>query len=799
MKIIKSALMYILIFIPVSKGFSVPSAKAWVRKVFKNLIWDKEHSLIEKNWAYRRGFMPDYVSRFDVKSHDKDTYISERDYNYVQPINGIYRKWLVNKGVSRKVFAKYSEYLQDLYYQITTVNKKQEIVMLDDCPYQTKSESDIARLLREKGILVVTEPEGTGNVIIEYKDGAYYFDGKQLKGEEYLLRSIVAFDENAVIAEYVKPAAEYENGRTPFGNLLRLTVCNNKGYFPEVTEASLRIDDCYTDDKAELQKEINKYYDVKFRFNDYAQNTLDSGDDEEADVVYTDSKYFEGIVADVNVDTGEYDGGKIIMGDDIVDCSSNFRTGEAVRGKIRNYDEIKAKIEDISRHTPQLEFFAADILITEDGFRIMGFVNVPEYPHTRMFNEKTAVFLNKKLKEKKQQYKGLKARLDRGTKRMRLKTRKLFASAFFPAGLLPYLSLRWMKEVLVDFFTNRDTSLATKIWAYRHGFLSYRIPQYGITKENHLDYISDFEYKWLRHINGKYRVLFEDKITIKYIISGFKECFPEYYYHIKTDNNSNIIIPMMDCDDDYGNTIDDIIRLAKEKKILALKPDEGSHGDGFYKLAYEDGQFYLNFDKAEEQDVIDILMNPENQYLVTEYINNHPQFKAIYDGAVNTIRMIVFKKDGKTPQIGNAYMRFGSKATGAVDNMGAGGMFVQVDVETGKYDNAKIITHNSIKDCPNHPDTGVLIEGYIPNWEYVKKTVLDVASSIHQLEYFGFDIAVTEEGIKFPEINRFPDYPKIEKLSPLTMDYLLYKLEQKKKLYGYDKKPCRKLIHLPKR
>lgn len=798
MERIKLALMYIIILLPVSKGFSVSSAMEWTEKVFKNLFWDKEHSLREKLWAYRRGFMPDYVSRFDVKSYDEDKYISDRNYNYVQPINGIYRKWLINKGVSRKVFAKYSDYLQNFYYQVVSETKTPEITILDDCPYMTGTEQDIVNLLKEKKVLVVTEQEGPDNAIIEYKDSKFYFDGEELKGEEYLLKSIIAFDENAIIAEYVEPAKEYENSRTPFGNLLRLTVCNDKGYTPSVTEAFLRIDDYYIDDKTDLQKEINTYYKVNYKFNDYEQKSFDKYEEED-NVIYTDDKYFDGIIVNVDVETGKYDGGKIMMGDDIIDCKSNFRNNESICGQIPHYYEIKETIETISRHTPQLEFFAVDILITNDGFRIMGFVNAPKYPRTCMFNEKTAMFLNKKLREKKAQFKSFGARLDRGTKRIRLKTRKIFAATFFPAGLLPYLSLRWMKEVIVDFFTNRDTSLSTKIWAYRHGFLSYRIPQYGITKDNHLDYISDFEYKWLRHINGPYRVLFEDKITIKYIISDFKECFPEYYYHIKTDNNSNIIIPMMDCDDAYGNTIEDIIQLAKEKKVLALKPDEGSHGDGFYKLAYDEDQFYLNFDKATEQDVIDILMNPDNQYLVTEYINNHPQFKAIYDGAVNTIRMIVFKKDGKTPQIGNAYMRFGSKATGAVDNMGAGGMFVQVDVETGRYDNAKIITHNSIKDCPNHPDTGVLIEGTIPNWEYVKQTVLDVAASIHQLEYFGFDIAVTEDGIKFPEINRFPDYPKIEKLSPLTMDYLLYKLEQKKKIYGYDKKPCKKLVSLPKR
>ena len=131
--------------------------------------------------------------------------------------------------------------------------------------------------------------------------------------------------------------------------------------------------------------------------------------------------------------------------------------------------------------------------------------------------------------------------------------------------------------------------------------------------------------------------------------------------------------------------------------------------------------------------------------------------------------------------------------------MGAGGIFVQVDKDTGWYHDAKIITRNSIEPCPKHPDTGVLMEGYIPHYQQVRETILDMAASIPEMEYFGFDVAVTEEGVKLPEINRFPDYPKIETLSPETMRYLLKKLDEKKRRCGYDKKPCRKLVHLPKR
>jgi len=641
MNLFTRVFMYMYIFRPTSRGVNTLSAKKWFRKIHRDFRRNRKYSASRKLKAYSAGWLPAYMSRFGLDKESARDIVCERDYLYLQPINGAYSKWLDADEVTEKIFYPFTDYLK----------------LGTDCD----------------------------------ADGA---------------------------------------SDAPESRSVRIIVTNEKGYNPIITE---------------------------------------------------------------------------VLGDNDVPC----------------WDEVVSVTDKIARFAPQLGFFAADVAFAEDGrsFWFTKFYNYPEYPEDYIFSKETNDFLKKKLRESKERAANVKLRRANARERVMFKTRKLFTMAFFPKDLVPYLSVRWISEVTKDLFSNTGVSLGDKIWAYRHGFLSYRIPQYGITRENHLNFISDFEYKWLRHINGDYRLLFEDKITIKYIVNEFRECFPDYYYHIKTDIDENVIIPMMDCPEGYGRDYSDIIRLAKEKGVLALKPDEGSHGEGFYRLKYvpnetSDGQsggsgngdgcgsggrFYLNFDEASEERVINLLSDTANQYLVTEYIDNHPQFKAIYDGAVNTARMIVFKEDGVHPVLGNAYLRFGSKQTGAVDNMGAGGIFVQVDIDTGRYHDAKIITHNSIIPCPVHPDTKVPLEGYIPHWEDVKKTVLAVAENIAPLEYFGFDVAITETGIKFPEINRFPDYPKIEKLSPITTKYLLGKLEQKKKRVGYDKHPCRKLVHLPKR
>lgn len=798
MKAFKKVVVYILSFPLVAKGFSGVRAKKWVRKVYRNFIKDGNHKVREKIWAYLNGYMPRQVRRFDINKENVEQYLSEKDYFYIQPVNGIYRKWLADKITTRKVFKPYEAHLQKLYYQVYVKRGKIKLNRLEDCPYRKNDEKTLIRLIKKKRKVVITDPKRNRSVLIRYNGRVFYFGKKKIKNQRQLLKRIRRFNKEAIIAEYIKPGKGFENNYHRFGNQVRIIVLNDSKRGPHIGEAFLRIDAHYTKDIDGLKESLRKYY-VDDEGNESGYKTTAEIKEKNEPRRKQKRRYFRGIIAYINKETGAYEKGQLILDGMLINAKKHFKTNEIIEGEVPYWGEIKNTVENLCRYVPQLQFFAIDMLITNRTFKFVRFVNVPKYPSIQMYSPETVKFLKWKVEEKFIQSGSWKSRFKRGFKQLKLKIRRGFAAAFFPKGLLPYLSVRWLQEMSADFFTNRDVGIIKKLWAYKKGFISYRIDQYGITKENAGDFISDFEYKWLRHINNRYKSWFEDKITFKYILPEFKDCFPAYYYHIRQEEGHNTVIRMMDCPEEYERNYEDILKLARDKGVLALKPDEGSHGDGFYKLTYADGKYYLNFDEVSEDDILEILQAPKNSYLITEYIENHPQFKEIYSGAVNTIRMIVFKKDGQRAQIGNTYMRFGSSKTGTVDNMGAGGMFAEVDLETGRYGNAKIIFKNSIKECPYHPDSGVKIEGYIPHWGEVKSKIVKIANSIPQLEYFGFDVAITEQGIKLPEINRFPDYPKIEKLSPVTMQYLFKKLEIKKKRYGYDKKPCRKLVGLPKR
>lgn len=444
--------------------------------------------------------------------------------------------------------------------------------------------------------------------------------------------------------------------------------------------------------------------------------------------------------------------------------------------------QIEKELADLCLYTPQLEFFSVDLMVTTGGFKIIQMNASPSYPKNDLtFSPVINEYLQDYLRQKKTHL----SQTDEWWKKERLAK----MAADYPRGFYPFLESPADYSYIPTFneqLLTEDGQLVDD-WAKKRGFLPQRLAQYGHTLASSGLLISDFEYEYLGHINNKYRHWFEDKLTIKYVLREFSHQMPAYYYSIFTKEGKNRIIPLMDCPATYEGTFDDIFKLVREMGVLALKPDEGTHGAGFIKFSYLNGVYYFNEKEVSVAQVMILLNDVNNQYLITEFITQHPDIANIYSGSVNTARITVFKEDGKRAVIGHAYMRFGTNETGGVDNIGAGGIGADIDLSSGFFGNAKKLDGSGkIRECFYHPDTGVLIQGYLPHWEKVTQEILNMANAVPEIEYMGFDVAFTTKGIKLPEINRFPDYPKINALSPRSMNYLMYKLKQKKRAFGYE-------------
>ena len=351
-------------------------------------------------------------------------------------------------------------------------------------------------------------------------------------------------------------------------------------------------------------------------------------------------------------------------------------------------------------------------------------------------------------------------------------------------GYSDYMSREWMNTVLGNLFQDKETPLKTKLWCYRRGFMPWRIHQYDLTEENFMEHLSDRDYMYLHQINNSYKKWIEDKMTFRLVLEPFKQHLPEYYFQIIQRDDKQILLRLPDCPNEYETTFDEMFRMLRDKGRLALKAASGTHGVGFYKMHYEDGKYYMNNKETTEAGIRRIINSFKSFYVVTEYINMHDEIKNIYEGSVNTIRIMMLNRDGHHPELMDAYMRIGSKKSGVTDNVAFGGVVCTVDLETGEYGNGMQIKDHKFINIERHPDTDVLLNGVIPNWELIKKGLIEISQYMCQLEYLGFDVVCTPEGFIILEVNSHQDLHRLRYYDQRVKDFFFYKLRRKERRYG---------------
>lgn len=331
-------------------------------------------------------------------------------------------------------------------------------------------------------------------------------------------------------------------------------------------------------------------------------------------------------------------------------------------------------------------------------------------------------------------------------------------------GVQPKAAWALRKFICEDWKRN-PVPIKKKIWAYKRGFLSSRIDLYGLNEKNYKKYLSDLDYSRNHPYNNHFDIWINDKLTLKYILSGLrKDIMPEYYIYIENDGSYSYL---MDFPKDLSHGDDAIVNLLRLKP-LALKPNRGSGGAGFIKLEINDNAYVANGKILDSLDFSKMIRNLKG-YLVSEYCIQHHELNKVFTDTVCTLRVIAFKNprlsmfEKANHSIIVSYARFGTKKSGGASNLSSGGVGIGFDFETGefgnsfyRYKNYKIYGDHEMV-MSHHPDTGYVLSGErLPLIEEVKKTVYDICNYLSSLDYFGIDLMVTEKGIKICEINSKP-------------------------------------------
>ena len=334
-----------------------------------------------------------------------------------------------------------------------------------------------------------------------------------------------------------------------------------------------------------------------------------------------------------------------------------------------------------------------------------------------------------------------------------------------------------------------------KKWALEKGFYPGRIALYGLNEDNYRDYLPDFSYFMIHPINHHFRIWVNDKLTLKYALNscGCEDTMPEYYLYV--ENNGNYTY-LMDIPDTVAKDENFLINLLKEKKFLAVKPNSGtSGGRGFMKWEWRDGEIFVNNKPITRDEFNEIIAHLEN-HLIAEYVHEHSELAEIWPESECTLRVIMTKLPQETPYTPAkwhnivSYARFGSSVSGGASNLSSGGIGIGFDFETGKFNASGIRYKKFCADgnyvCYEHPDThAVWKECSLPNWEFVKNKIEHVCQHIGSLDYLGFDVIISQDGMKFCEINTHPaaDYEQIM-CGPILADV---KARSFFKAHGLDK------------
>jgi len=311
--------------------------------------------------------------------------------------------------------------------------------------------------------------------------------------------------------------------------------------------------------------------------------------------------------------------------------------------------------------------------------------------------------------------------------------------------------------------------LAKCLWAWRHGFLSRAVVEFGLNRSNVHRYLPDASYYPAHPYNGMFSHLIDNKLTLYFTLGAFCEYLPVYYLLLY--RNEIIWLDRAHHAISQDQT-DTILHLCREKGKLAIKPLASTYGMGFHVIAFDGESYRLDGKPIGEEQLRD-LCRRLNNYLITEFVQQHSYADRLFPHTTNTIRILTVRDYGAHECfIARAVHRIGRPATIPVDNWSQGGLTCSINIDSGKLGpGATFPRDGSLVWYECHPDTHARIAGtVVSHWSTAGSAVLKIANTLAMVPYMGWDIVVTAESFKILEINSLPGTDTLQLHGPLLDD-----------------------------
>ncbi len=287
----------------------------------------------QKEWAYERGFCSEKIFRYGINDDNYTDYMPDIEYHTPSAYkNRRFSRWYDDKVSTWYVLAPYKEYMPEHYFVIDNGN----IRKLHAGGGNNNAEA-IIELLKEKKILA-SKParggHGEGFKKLEYRDEKFFVSSAQTSETE--LKTMLENTKDSMITEFSYASGELlqMTGGSPV--VLRMVLTYDAESGSHLTAAAIRL-----------------------------------GCKKWGDIIDYDGTFWCGLT----LEEGEIFDPRIVVGsndmNELVPCDIHPDSNERIEGKIKNWKEIKEKLEEIGNYLNMTPWLTLDVVAEDDGFKIL--------------------------------------------------------------------------------------------------------------------------------------------------------------------------------------------------------------------------------------------------------------------------------------------------------------------------------------------------------------------------------------------------------------------------------------------
>lgn len=299
-----------------------------------------------------------------------------------------------------------------------------------------------------------------------------------------------------------------------------------------------------------------------------------------------------------------------------------------------------------------------------------------------------------------------------------------------------FYKLSVKKTLKTEYYKKQNLKKKCLVKKYiRLGFVDWTVDFYDFPKNNYINYFPELNGQDdIRRLNGRYQAVLADKKIFNQIyLNEFN--IPEILFEFRHNKIEELKSRKIMTLDSFLNVMPD---------NLIFKPKNGGQGASVHLITRKNQNFYLDHIVIAKQDLITKILSIEKDLIFTEVVKQNKVLSDIYPYSVNTTRILTYCEKGEI-KIAGAAQRIGTIETGVVDNGSRGGLFADIDLETGIMSYAR--RYSDKIQHKLHPDTKIRIEGcVIPQWNNLLKLAVEGHKKASYLDVIGWDLCVSDEG-----------------------------------------------------